>query len=115
MKSDEQIQKNVLDKLEFTPEIFEQDKIAISVHDGLVTLGGVTTNYAQKLSIERAVKTVKDVTGIINEIKVEALPQYKKDDVSIAKAATEALAWDTTVPHEQIKITVEDGLNCLAK
>jgi len=109
MKTDDQVSSDIQKKLAFDPGIVDQMKTAISVHNGIVTLGGVVSSYHQKLLIEKAVKHVKGVKGIANEIKVEASPQYKKDDVEIAKAAVAALAWDVSLASECIRVIVEEG------
>ena len=109
MKTDDQVNRDIQKKLAFEPAILDQNKIASSVHNGIVTLGGVVTSYQQKLLIEKAVKSIKGVKGIANEIKVEAAPQYKKDDVAIAKAAVAALDWDVGLEDSNIRVVVEEG------
>lgn len=108
MKTDDLLYNTIKDKLAFEPDV-DPDKIAIAVHDGIVTLGGVVHRYSEKLSTESAIKTIRGVRGIANEIKVEALPIYQRDDIDIAKTAVQALVWSMNVPSEQIKVVVEEG------
>lgn len=108
MKTDKQIYNDITNKLSFQPEI-QADNIAVSVNNGVVTLGGAVSQYSEKRATERAVQKVRGVKGIANEIKVESSPQYKRNDIDIAKAAVNALEWDMRVPHKNIKVLVEDG------
>lgn len=109
MKANRQLYEDINHKLRFDPSVTDSDKIAVSVHEGIVTLGGVVTSYSQKIAAERATKSISGVKGIVNEIKVETPPQYLRDDVTIAKAAVNALAWNVDVPHESIQVAVEDS------
>ncbi len=108
VRNDSQIFNDINTKLLFIPGL-KSDGLAISVHDGVVTLGGVLSKYSEKIAVERAVKNIVGVRGVADEIKVELAPQYQRTDVEIAKAAVNALTWDVTVPSENIKIVVHDG------
>jgi osmotically-inducible protein OsmY len=108
MKTDSQLYNDVLNKLEFEPDI-DDKKLAISIHEGIVTLGGVVNKYNEKVAAERAVKSVFGVKGVANEIAIESVPQYQRDDVSIAKSAVKALEFDSVIPTEAIKVVVERG------
>lgn len=108
MKTDHELYNDIRIKLEADPEI-NSHKIAISVHGGVVTLGGVVGKYTEKLAAERAVKNVRWVKGIANEIKIESFPDYKRDDFDIVQAAVHALLWNASVPQESITVVVENG------
>lgn len=108
MKTDKEIYIDIKNKLSFTPNV-KANHVIIAVHDGVVTLGGVVTKYNEKIEVVKAVRKVRGVKGIANEIKVEGFPQYKRDDIDIVTAAVNALAADVIVPIENIKVTVENG------
>jgi osmotically-inducible protein OsmY len=108
MKTDKELYDDVKYKLSFQPNL-KVEHIAFSVHEGMVTLGGAVTTYNQKKAVERGIRRVKGVKGIANEIKVECLPEHKRNDVDIVAAAVNALNSDATVPSENIKVIVEDG------
>ncbi|HLE57826.1 MAG TPA: BON domain-containing protein, partial [Rhodothermia bacterium] len=57
MKSDNQLQKDVLDELKWEPTVSEKE-IGVSVKDGVVTLSGYVQSFAQKRAAEHAVARV---------------------------------------------------------
>lgn len=56
--NDLSLRNAILDELEFQPEI-DAANIGVAVDDGVVTLSGHVSSYAQKISAERAVKASK--------------------------------------------------------
>ena len=54
MKTDAQLQKDILAELAWDPAINATD-VGVIVKDGVVTLAGHLTNYAEKYAAERAV------------------------------------------------------------
>jgi len=63
------LRRTVLDELEWEPSIHADD-IALTVHDGVVTLTGSVASYAEKLKAEQVVKRVRGVHGVANDIEV---------------------------------------------
>lgn len=108
MKSDEQLYTDIMEKLKFEPDI-NVSNITLAIHEGIVTLTGNVGHYAQKRRIERAVRYVQGVKGIANELKVDLMASLQRSDTDIAKAASDALAWDVNVPMDKVKVTVADG------
>jgi osmotically-inducible protein OsmY len=106
MKTDNQIRHDVERALEWEPSIDER-RIAVAVLDRIVTLSGEVTSYAEKWKAERVAERVEGVRGIVNEIEVKSESKYS--DLDIAKAATDALKWNVTVPADKIKVKVENG------
>jgi osmotically-inducible protein OsmY len=106
MKTDNQIRKDVERELEWEPSIDER-RIAVAVLDRIVTLSGEVTSYAEKWKAERVAERVDGVRGIVNEIDVKTESEFS--DFDIAKAATDALKWNVTVPADKIKVKVENG------
>lgn len=107
MKSDAQLHADVAEELVSDPSL-DASRIAVAVHDGVVTLTGTVPSYWQKVEAENAVKRVTGVKGIANEVKVEIPAFHKRDDADIAEAAAKALAWHSDLP-DGIKVTVENG------
>jgi osmotically-inducible protein OsmY len=100
---------NVMDKLQFEPDL-DESNITVAIKDnGIVVLDGKVKSYAEKYTAEKAVEAVKQVKGVANEIVVELIPSHKRSDADIAQAALDALWWSVLVPHEQIKVAVENG------
>jgi osmotically-inducible protein OsmY len=108
MKTDAQLQKDVMEELKWQPSI-KSSEIGVAVTDGIVRLSGSVDSYAEKRDAERAALRVQGVKGVAEDIEVDLPFSSKKDDADIAKAAVNSLRWDTMVPDDRIKIRVEDG------
>ena len=81
----------------------------VAVKDGVVTLSGMVRTYAEKLAAEKAVKRVRGVKAVAEDIEVKVGSSMKRNDTEIAQTAVGAMAWDVEVPHQQITLRVEDG------
>jgi osmotically-inducible protein OsmY len=108
MRTDYQIKEDVLDELMYQPNI-DETQIGVIVESGVVTLSGVVDNYSKKLAAEKAVKNVKGVKAVADDIEVKYGLEYKKTDKEIAKAVVNALEWNSSVPEDKISIEVADG------
>ncbi|WP_285057613.1 BON domain-containing protein [Pedobacter ginsengisoli] len=109
MKTDVQIQKDVMDELKWEPGL-KTSEIGVTAKDGVVTLSGQVDTYLKKLSAERAAKRVSGVKAVAEDIQVGSSPLYARTDSEIAAAALTALKWNSAVQEEKIKIKVEDGI-----
>lgn len=108
MKSDNQIQKDVMEELKWEP-FLSTSEIGVAVKNGVVTLSGLVDNYTKKLAAEKAAKNVSGVKAVAEDIQVGISPSYRKTDTEIAEAVVNALKWHSAVQEEKIKIKVEDG------
>lgn len=108
MKTDAQLQADVLDELQWDPR-FNAAEIGVSVKNGIVTLSGHVNSFTEKLAVEEATRRVKDVKGMVEEISVNLPLDGKRTDQDIAQAAVSALRWNNAVPDRDIRIRVEDG------
>jgi len=108
MKSDRELQQDVMDELRFEPSLDEKE-IGINVENRLVTLTGRVKTYFERLAALRAVERVAGVRAIANEINVVPPKTLEHSDVEIAEAAVRALQWTPTVPRERVKVRVEKG------
>jgi osmotically-inducible protein OsmY len=108
MKSDREIQIDVLDELRWEPSVNATD-IGVTVKDGVVTLEGTVDSYAEKWAAEKAVKRLPSVKGLAVELEVKLPGSSERTDADIARAAETALKWDVAVPQDKIKVTVEKG------
>ncbi|MGN6394410.1 MAG: BON domain-containing protein [Mucilaginibacter sp.] len=109
MKTDVEIQKDVMDELRWQP-FLQSSEIGVAVKNGIVTLSGQVDNYGKKLSAENAAKKVAGVKAVAEDIQVGISPTYRKTDAEIAAAVVNALKWHTAIPDDSIKIKVEDGV-----
>jgi osmotically-inducible protein OsmY len=108
MKSDMQLQRDVLDELKWDPAV-NAAQIWVEVKDGLVTLAGRVEYFAEKWAAEWAAKRVSGVKALAVEIRVEPIAFRELRDADIARAAEDALKWHAFVPQDRIKVTVERG------
>jgi osmotically-inducible protein OsmY len=108
MKTDLQLQRDVLEELKFEPSIREAE-IGVAAKGGVVTLTGTVDSYAEKFSAERTVERVAGVKAVADELKVKLPGSHQRSDTDIAHAAVNALRWDIQVPDDHIKATIEDG------
>jgi len=108
MKNDSQIQKDVMDELEWEPSI-DHTHIGVAVADGVVTLTGEVRNFVEKTTAENAVKRVKGVRGVAEELTVHIANSAKPNDGEIAKRVLDMLAFDVTVPDDKITVKVDHG------
>ncbi|WP_439585620.1 BON domain-containing protein [Dyadobacter bucti] len=113
MKTDLEIQKNVIDQLRWQP-ILDAAEIGVSVKNGIVTLSGLVNSYPKKLAAEKAAKKVSGVKAIAEDIIVHVYPEKQKTDTELAEAVANALEWHSAVATEKIKIKVEDGFVTLS-
>lgn len=106
--TDASIRQDVMDELDFEPSI-NAEHIGVAVEMGVVTLSGHVGSYAQKWAAERAVRRVKGVQAIAEEIKVRFPGDSKTADDEIAQRAVNILKWNTLVPQGAVHIKVQNG------
>lgn len=109
MKTDSQIQKDVMEQLLWEP-FLKPAEIGVSVKDGVVTLSGIVDSYAKKIHAENATRRVPGVKVIAEEVAITVEPHHKLTDPEIAAAVLNALKWNVAVQDEKIKIKVEDAI-----
>ncbi|MGN6621884.1 MAG: BON domain-containing protein, partial [Sphingomonas sp.] len=93
MKTDSQLQKDVMEELAWEPSI-DHAAIGVAVANGIVTLTGFVKTFAEKIAAEKAVKRVKGVRGLAEEMKVRFASDPKTSDAEIAKRIVDILAFD---------------------
>src|ERR1019366_5738368 len=107
--SELKLRDDILDELAYEP-IVDPAHIGVAVDQDIVTLTGHVGTYAQKLAALSAVRRVKGVHGIADEIEVRYSSDETTSDDEIAKRAINVLSWDSVVPSNAIQVTVRDGL-----
>ncbi len=108
MKTDSQLQKDVLAELAWEPSVHAA-QIGVEVRDGVVTLAGHVSSYAEKWAAERAAQRVSGVRALAIEMDVKLSALGKRDDADIARSAETALAWLSYLPEHSVKMMVEGG------
>lgn len=108
MKTDVDLKSDVLAELEYEPGV-KVEEIGVSVKDGIVTLNGAVSSYAEKLAAARAVKRVAGVRGLAEDLTVELPESARHTDSEIAAAALQAIGRVSIVPEGSVKVMVRQG------
>lgn len=108
MKSDSQLQRDVMKELEWEPRV-DHAHIGVAVKEGVVTLSGQVPSYGAKYEAVKASKRVYGVTAVADELEVKLLGAGERTDTDIAEDAVRALKANYSVPDDQIKVTVRQG------
>ena len=83
--------------MEWDPSV-DAAHIGVAANNGVVTLSGHVTSYAEKLATEQAVRRIRGVKAIAQEIEVRLPFEPKTSDDEIAKRAVQILAWNVSIP-----------------
>lgn len=108
VRTDEEIQRDVLSELKWDARVMPNE-IGVSVKDGVVALTGWVDSYLKKWAAEKAAHRVRGVRAVANDIEVRLPVSSERTDADIAAAVRRSLEWDTTLPADQIKVTVSKG------
>jgi osmotically-inducible protein OsmY len=111
--TDLQLRQHVLDELEFEPSI-DAAHIGVSVEKGVVTLTGHVASFAERAAAEGAVRRVKGVKAIAEDIEVRFPFEKHTADDEIAARGVKILAWTTGLPEGRVEVKVEQGWVTLA-
>ncbi|HTW64064.1 MAG TPA: BON domain-containing protein [Bryobacteraceae bacterium] len=102
------LKNEVKDALDWEPAL-DARAISISVRDGIVTLTGSVPSYPEKHLAEQAAGLVRGVKAVACELSV-ALPALSaRTDEEIARAAADAIAWNTLLGSTSIQVFVDKG------
>jgi len=108
MKSDEQIQQDVMDELKWQP-FLKASEIGVAVKNGIVTLSGTVNSYSKKIAAENAAKSIKGVKAVAEDIQVLVRPDNSKSDADLASAVLNAIKWHSIAQEDKVQVKVEDG------
>lgn len=108
MKTDAQIQKDVMDELQWEPSL-NATEIGVAVNNGIVTLSGTVNTYSKKTAAEKAAQRVAGVKAVAEDIEVKLPSSFVKNDTEIAESIVQTLKWNLLVQKEKIKINVDNG------
>lgn len=110
---DLQLQQRVLDELTFDPSV-DAARIGVAAKSGVVTLSGHVGSVAERFAAERAVRRVKGVKAIAQELDVHLPADKKTADDEIAQRAVKLLEWDVLIPPGALAVEVERGVITLS-
>jgi len=110
MKSDDDLQKDVMAELKWKPELRDvYTQIGVSARDGVVTLSGLVDSYSTKMAAERAAQNVQGVKVVATDLEVKVGNLRAKTDTEIAGAVRNALRWNSSVNEDKIEVKVDKG------
>jgi osmotically-inducible protein OsmY len=108
MKTDSQLQQDVMAELKWEPAV-HAEQIGVEVKDGIVTLAGHVDSYSAKWNAERAAQRVAGVKALAMDIDVKLNGSTTRTDADIARTIDNVLLWTTYLPKDSVKVMVEDG------
>jgi osmotically-inducible protein OsmY len=108
MMTDKTLRQTIVDELDFEPSV-DAASIGVAVDNGVVTLSGHVTSYAEKIAAERAVERVTGVKAIAENIEVRYPGHKQTADDEIAERAVAILGWNVQVPKDSVDVKVEKG------
>jgi osmotically-inducible protein OsmY len=106
--SDKTLRQSIIDELDFEPSI-DAASIGVAVDEGIVTLTGHVGSYVERLAAEKAVRKVRGVRAVVEEIQVRFPSGPVPRDEDIARQAVQLLDWNGLVPPDVIQVGVKDG------
>ena len=108
MKTDRELQHDVIEELEWQPSV-DASKIGVTTDHGVVTLVGEVDTYSEKFEAEKAVKRVAGVQALANDLDVKVDDARPPHDPDIAQRALSAIDWNVAVPKGRVKVMVAQG------
>jgi osmotically-inducible protein OsmY len=108
MKTDTQIQQDVIEELKWEQSV-NASQIGVEVKDGIVTLAGHVSSFAEKWDAERATQRISGVKALAIEIDVALPGSSHRNDADIARSVENILEWSTYLPRDHVKVMVEGG------
>lgn len=107
MKSNEELQKNVIAAINWEP-LLQAAEIGVTAIDGVITLTGSVNIYAKKAEAEQAAKNVTGVKTVVENINVICNAKDKRTDADIRTAIENVFKWHYDIPTEKITVVVEN-------
>jgi osmotically-inducible protein OsmY len=96
-RTDSEIKAAVEAELEWTPDV-DATRIGVAVDGSVVSLSGEVDNYAERNAARKAVLRVRDVTAIVNDMRVHPNSQFSVSEIDIAKNVEHALRSAIDIP-----------------
>jgi osmotically-inducible protein OsmY len=107
-KADIDLKMDILAELRFEPTVNIAD-IGVRVRDGVVTLTGQASSYAEKINAVRAVKRVAGVSALADDLEVSLRTLGLHTDGVLAAEAINRINWSALIPPGAVQLTVRMG------
>jgi osmotically-inducible protein OsmY len=108
VKTDDKLRADVLAELARSPRI-RSSEIGVIVKDGAVTLSGMVHTLDEKACAERAVRNIKGVRAIADDIEVKLPAEMRKADEHVAEQISRVLTWYSSLRNMDVRAEVDDG------
>lgn len=105
--SDNDLTQSVTDELFWDPKV-DNGSVAVSAHDGKITLRGTVGSLREKREARKAAERVYGVTSVDNQLQVKLMNDDKRGDAELRGDVLQALMLDSLVP-KTVDAKVEDG------
>jgi osmotically-inducible protein OsmY len=106
--NDLDLKMEVKEALEWEPGL-DARAIIVSVKGGIVTLTGSVLSYPEKHMAEKAAGQLRDVKAVACELTVALPASNARTDQEIARAAADAIAWNTLLADSKIQVFADKG------
>jgi osmotically-inducible protein OsmY len=108
IKSNAELQRDVLDELLWDPSISAAN-VEVATDHGAVTLSGSIASYTEKWAAKRAARRVRGVTSVVDNLEVRLPPARERTDADLAGTASDSMRWNSLVPDDLITVSVAKG------
>jgi osmotically-inducible protein OsmY len=108
MSANDELVADVTDELFWDPKV-DATAIALSAHDGSITLRGTVGSLREKREAKNAAERVFGVLAVDNQLQVRFLNDEKRADAELRGDVLQALMLDSLVP-KTVDAKATDGL-----
>ncbi len=109
MPTETQVVDEVQSSIALDPRIPDPVEVAVSGDGGILTLRGTVESFAQRRAAVEDAEATDGVYAVEDELEVNLLGEYRREDDEIRGIALQLLTWDIEVSAESIDVQVEDG------
>jgi osmotically-inducible protein OsmY len=107
-KYDKDLETRAIEELIWEP-IIDATNIRVTVSQGVVTLSGSVARYLEKALAVCAIKRLKNVRDVVEDIEVITPAILIPTDAEIKEAAWTTLRWHSKIPHDRMTLKVKQG------
>lgn len=108
MKTDTEFQHAILAALERNPAI-DTDRLDLTVAQGRARLTGSVETLAEQRAVDRALSRFDGSDGLVLAVEVRLAPVHRRTDEQVAHAVERAVRWNSVVPDDRVRATVDGG------
>lgn len=109
MSDDYKVKQDVIDELDWDPEV-EASRVGVEVSDGAVTLVGAVETFRQKQAAHNAAKRVAGVRSLVDRLEIELPIQHRLSDEGLAERIAHVLNWNVSADAKNVQAEVQDGV-----